>query len=664
MTTETTATSSNLRQPPIGKLKSKALLYPLAAIVICLTFAATSLHAAQPRTTQPRPAGTPAGAPARSPARAPTTLPAALPADLARYEVTQFSFNYNTPAQGQVSLNELGLEPITLGRVRGGFVAPREGVPNVALTLAELSSDQPRGFYGSAIKHIGETVRDHLNRRNLIGVFVAPHPEDISETTGEDQRRDSKRLRMVIYTGRVKEVRTLASGERIALEERVNNPRHKGVAEKSPVKPGEVLNKEELDHYVFWLNRHPGRRVDVAIANTDTPEQVVLDYLIAETKPWQLYFQVSNTGTENTSEWRERFGFIQTQLTNNDDILNLDYTTAGFEDSHTFAASYEAPFFRSRLDRVRWRIYGTFNDFTASDIGLTGDVPGLDDFESQELMGGGELIANLWQNGQFFLDVFGGAAYRDIEVDGPAGPAEGSWVSPYGGVRIDRRTDRTITFGELRLTHAIGDVEDQTELDRLGRINAEEDFTVLTYDVSQSFFLEPLINKDSTTLAHELFFALRGQYAFDDRLIAQWQDTLGGFFTVRGYEESIIAADSSIIFTAEYRFHLPRSLSVQQEPGDFFGREFRWRPARQYARPDWDLIFRGFFDYGEAIFSDPQGAEEDTTLMGAGIGVELQIRQNINLRLDWGIVLEEVEVDNDTIDSGDSRLHFLATFVL
>src|SRR5687768_6693131 len=156
MTSETSATSNAAsrtashsarhRSNPLTT-RSAAILLAIASLLAC----APALHAAQPSA---RPATQP-----RAAAGAPATLPAAAPTDLGRYEVSQFSFNYNTPAEGQVALNDIGLEPIRLGRVRGGFVAPREGVPAVDMTLAELSSNTARGFYGSAIKHVGETIQ-------------------------------------------------------------------------------------------------------------------------------------------------------------------------------------------------------------------------------------------------------------------------------------------------------------------------------------------------------------------------------------------------------------------------------------------------------------------------------------------------------------------------
>jgi hypothetical protein len=50
----------------------------------------------------------------------------------------------------------------------------------------------------------------------------------------------------------------------------------------------------------------------------------------------------------------------------------------------------------------------------------------------------------------------------------------------------------------------------------------------------------------------------------------------------------------------------------------------------------------------------------------ACIGFEFQYRSNLNLRLDYGVVLQALKDSNELViddaDQGDSRFHFLATY--
>ena len=59
----------------------------------------------------------------------------------------------------------------------------------------------------------------------------------------------------------------------------------------------DLLRKNELDDYIFRLNRHPGRRVDLALSTGAEVGGVTLDYLVAENKSTYVYGQISNTGT-------------------------------------------------------------------------------------------------------------------------------------------------------------------------------------------------------------------------------------------------------------------------------------------------------------------------------------------------------------------------------
>jgi hemolysin activation/secretion protein len=408
--------------------------------------------------------------------------------------------------------------------------------------------------------------------------------------------------------------------------------------------------------------------VDVAVSGyAEQPGSVVLDYLIAEAKPWAVYAQASNTGTEDTSEWRERFGFVHNQLTDNDDILTLDYITAGFTESHLVTASYEAPVFKSR--KLRYRIYGLFSQFTASDVGQAEE-----NFEGTQYEGGGELIYNIYQRRDFFVDLVGGARYERISVDNIDLDISGeaAFFVPYGGVRAQWLRDVWTIAGEVTLLGRFTSA-DEDDLNALGRFDADENAVVVQYSFNQSIFLEPLINpkrfaEAKWTLAHELVTSVRGQWAMGNRLVPQAQEVIGGLYTVRGYEESVAAGDSGLVATVEYRLHVPSLFEAKQPtkpfPMQLYGeRPFKWVPQQAYGKPDWDLIVRGFVDAGWTWQSDPLPFEEDQSLLGVGLGVELQIKHNFSLRLDWGFALRDLRDPSGDLDQPDNRVHFSASFL-
>lgn len=558
------------------------------------------------------------------------------------------------------------------------------------LTVEELFSDPPKKYSETALISICDQLRAELVARGFLGPIVSPDPAQMDTPNWRDVSPTDRRaagdtsLRLLVFVPEAREVRTLAFGTRVPDEDRINNPIHARIAQNSPVQgppaegePGDLIRHDLIDRYVFWLNRHPGRQVNVAIASSGEPGRGVLDYHVLERRPWSVYAQVSNTGTEQTNEWRQRFGFYHTQLTGRDDILSVDYITASFDEAHAVVGSYEAPLFN--IDRTRWRVYGSWNEFTASDVGRTNER-----FEGDGWTVGGEITTNVYQRRELFIDVFAGARFENVSVDNQATGVSGEsdFFLPSVGARLDRRTDKDATLAALWLELNLPDVAgtaDQNELNGLGRLAPDDDWIALKWEASHSFFLEPMFLGDrwgrtgrweDSTLAHEVAFSFRGQYAFDKRMIPQAQQVSGGLYTVRGYPESIAAGDTVYLASAEYRLHLPRLLKPYDafegedapQPRDFLGSPFRIRPDQMFSRPDWNLILRGFLDIGRSENSDRLSIERDQTLVGAGVGVEVLLRRNISIRLDWGFALDDLTSDNKTVDAGDNRLHFVATF--
>ncbi len=440
--------------------------------------------------------------------------------------------------------------------------------------------------------------------------------------------------------------------------------------------PAYLIRRGELDDYLFRMSRYPGRRVDVAITPgpdaTDASDPtagagVTLDYLISETKPLFLYGQASNTGTAQTDRIRYRFGLVHSQLTDSDDTLSLEFSTPDFDRNLAANASYAARV--GDLDRLRWRVFGGWGQYLASEVGFFGQ-----DFSGDSWAVGGELAWNFFQDREHFLDLIVGTRFLDARTEDPLLAQEGAarFIVPYLGLRYERLSDIASTNAIVLFEYSDGawTNNDPDDLNEIGRLQPDEEWYKLRWDVSHAFYLEPVLDRaawqdlstpESSTLAHELAFRVRGQYAFDRRLIPQEEQVAGGLFTVRGYPESVSVGDTVVLATAEYRLHLPRLFGVTPDPGeDFFGRPFRAAPQFVLGPTDWDLIFRGFVDFAYTEKSDAFGFEDDETLLGAGVGVQLRLRNNVDVRVDWGFALEELE---GRTESGSNRVHFLASLL-
>ncbi len=601
------------------------------------------------------------------------------------YYVSHFVLRYATPREDLPRLSEVeqyaDVELARVGAQTNIYAAPTPGVNWPPVKLRDLSQRTPQKYRASGITAVNQAIVKYLNSRGLAGVYVAVDPEDlkVEEVNGKTVVKDLRPinrtdLHLVIATGEIAEVRTITTDAQGM--ERVNSPRDAKIRENSPIKAGgsagqnDLIRKNLLDEYVFGLNRRPYRRVDVALSQGNAPGSVVLDYLVTETKPWSIYAQLSNTGTQQTDDWREHFGFVHSNLTGNDDVLSIDYVTAGFDGtSEAVNGSYEAPV--PTMDKLRWRGYGGYSTFTASDIGL-----GNEEFNGRQTTGGGELIANVYQDRDLFIDARAGAHYDRIRTNNttvaPTLKGAASFIAPYVGLTAERARLTSNYNAAATMTYAVTDAQSGTNgnssLERLGRADVDTSFFLFQAHTNYSFFLEPIFSREefdagSSTLAHEVALSIRGQSSFGKRLVPEYQEVAGGLYSVRGYDESIASGDDVVIGSAEYRYHIPRAWAVQNDPSKtpLFGEPFRRSPQQAYGRPDWDLVLKAFVDAAHIHNYNADSFESKETLVGAGFGIELALKNNINLQAFWGMALKNTP-DGQT-EAGDNRFHFLFTFL-
>lgn len=628
------------------------------------------------------------------------------------FRVGALELEWATPHPDQPSLAGLLPVEVELRRTEQGYAAPREGEPVERIAIG--AADGPVvALEASGLARVLAALVTGLNQMGLYGVDVRPAERDI-ELADEQDLRPAERtaLAIVVHTGRIAKVRTIAVGDRIRDDWRIDNGLHESIRAGSPLQPvGEgadgttdLLDRRRLEDYLHRLNRYGGRVVEAALAPGEAPGDVVLDYRVMEAKPWYVYGQATNTGTDRTDPWQARIGAAHTQLTNRDDTLSVEYLNAGGEDVNGLQARYDAPFFGPRrpewmdrrkgdpdwiawfpreklpwwgVDRLRWGVDFGWNRSIADRSSTFQGLPN-DPVRSTQFDGGGRLVYEVFQHRDFFVDLIGGLSLSSMRVENSisGNVGEALLVVPRLGVhaeRINQLSTLNLDAGVQTQANPV----DEGDLDTLGRAETDDQYTTLDWNLGWSAFLEPLLrpkawrdpsNELAATLAHEVSLGLRGQYAFDYRLIPQASQTLGGLFSVRGYDQSVAVGDTIVVGSLEYRFHLPRALPISRRPlrlpliGDF-----RVTPQQVYGRPDWDFMLRGFIDAGHAIRNDEPGLgapEFDQTLIGAGFGGELVFRSNLRLRADYAFALKDTKgtIDNKA-EVGDQALHVLISLL-
>ncbi len=641
-------------------------------MLLWLTGAVGGMSAAQARAQPEAVAGTP------------------IAVETPEFMVSEFAVRYERDTPGLPAPADLLAESIvTLSRSGEGAVSTGEGSAEISLAALNQSlAASPGRFSRKALDAVNRAIVRALNVRGLIGVLVATSPDDLSidvrDSAGDlasaaniwtDLRAEGNGpIRIVVYTAQVVQVRTVASGDHVPADKGVDNPVHARVRENSPIQPAaeggepgsDTLRRDLLDAYTFRLNRHPGRRVDVAVSTAEQPGDVTLDYLVRENKPWFIFAQLANNGTPETDEIRERFGLINNQLTGRDDILVLDFVTAGFGGTHGVVGSYEFPL----GDRLRLRPFASYSKFDASQVGFAGES-----FRGETWSVGGDLSWNFFQRRDLFIDFVSGLRWESVSTDNQAADVSGrdSFFLPSLGLRLERFADDAGTSAFARIEWNLDDIAGTGDpaLESLGRTDPDEEFAVFQWGFEQTLYLEPFLDSErfqagKSTLAHEVALRVRAQHSLGARLAPTFQDVVGGMDTVRGYPESAVAGDGVYVGTAEYRLHIPRLLEPYDErsenPPIVFGNPFRVRPHTRYARPDLDVIAKAFLDVGRAENEDRLPFERDETLIGAGVGLEMLVGRNMNLRVDFGVVLSEIEAPTQ-VNAGSSRLHFVLTLL-
>ncbi|MEM0914327.1 MAG: ShlB/FhaC/HecB family hemolysin secretion/activation protein [Planctomycetota bacterium] len=621
----------------------------------------------------------------------------AVPADGPAFVVTGVVVRYLEPADDLPSLAPVQDAIVSLTPTPTGDVAPRANATVLRLPVSEIGSADTT-LHASGVRSISEAVVRLFNDDGYAGVLVFPEPSQFDNQLNDLRPDDDKTLVLLVNLERAVAARTTARGDRFKnADDGTDLPQHARIAAGSPVQPGpnpkagttDLVKIDDLNRYARRLSRMPGRRVDVAIAAGEVvddedieggppgaaaPEPRVgaeLEYIVFEDKPWRIFFQVDNTGTEQTAEWRQRFGATLLNVTDADDILNIEFSTTSFDGSRAVVLGYE----RQLLDSpwLRGGLLGSFSDYSASDLGFFGE-----DFTGQTYTLGGELILNVAQLNAWFIDVVGGFEYQRIEVNNELAGAEAGvdYVLGRANLRAERRTATATFFGTVGLQWTwappLGD-GDSGDLVILGRPDVSDEWVTLQWAGTQSFYLEPLLNPRAwadpntpgSTLANEVVVLFRGQYAFGNRLIPQFQQQAGGFYSVRGYPESATVGDTVIIASAEYRLHIPQLFAINPSPTPLIpGTDpFKWVPAQAYGRADWDLIFRAFFDAGVTLQTDRQFFEDNSELYGAGVGLEVQVLQNLSLRGDWAVALTDLMTSGESVSAGSSRFHLVASLV-
>lgn len=385
------------------------------------------------------------------------------------------------------------------------------------------------------------------------------------------------------------------------------------------IEPGCPITAKTIIEDVAWLNRNPYRLTDVVFTPGKEPNTTDIELITQDRFPLRFYGGGDNTGTIITGRARWFVGVDWAWNFLFDQILSYQFTTSSdFKNLLSHTGSYRA--------FLPWHhvlhIYG----------GYSSTKPDIRDFSSKGYNAQGSFryqMPLVLFPGSFYLQPVAGFDYKlqrssliftgqnqvpisddvaaisqvvvgtELSFENPQHRALFQWLffwSP-GDIFPHQGPD---TFNSLR-TGAVPNYLYSTLL--------------LAYQANLGFFT--------------LWLQGRGQKATKP-LIQSEEFSLGGYDTVRGYDEREFISDNGFCFNVELRS--PHWSLVR---------------CRKY-QDEWTFLV--FFDYGLGTNQLHVNDEQKSAfLLGIGPGIRLAISPFLKFRLDYGFKLHKLDFEDTSI---------------
>lgn len=388
------------------------------------------------------------------------------------------------------------------------------------------------------------------------------------------------------------------------------------------LRPGYAITSDALMTDVSWLNRNPFRNVDVVFTPGCDPCTTNIELVVCDRFPLQFYVGGDNAGTDLSSEGRLYAGATWGNAFFLDHILTYQYTTSpdGKEfQSHT--GHYTAPLPWHHL----FLLYG----------GYSVVKPEIRDFESS----GSASQASL----RYVIPF--GCNYEGHLQEWSAGFD----FKNYNNNLIFTSSEelaiitKTVNLSQFVMGYAFAfndccqrfsfNLDLYGSPGKLLPNESDERYDELSPNAQVRYIYGRLTVGDVWNLWWDFGFSALGRLQVaSHNLLPSERFGIGGYDTVRGYEEREFLADNALVLNAE--LNTP-PVSVLQ----FFG-----------GCPDDDqMLFLVFFDYGigaltdrnrpsRLIFNGPNIGKTEY-LMSTGVGWRYTINRYFSARVDWGVKL-------------------------
>jgi hemolysin activation/secretion protein len=396
--------------------------------------------------------------------------------------------------------------------------------------------------------------------------------------------------------------------------------RDKFILDSVHLRPGDEVDSRKLTDDLNWLNNNPFRQVDTVFKPGEKLGLTDVELQVDDRFPLRTYFGAEDSGTRYTGENRLLAGFNWGNAFGLDQQLNYQYLT----DFHFFLVRAHSG---SYIIPLPWHhtlmLYGAYVDGKAE---FGNSAPSANGISWQTSLRYSVPLPDL---GKYRHELSAGFDFKrsnnnleaggDIVLQSSHTEVDQFYLG-YSGVAPDR-------YGRTSVQ-----VEGYGSPGGLTEDNTDSSFQGLRAGSKASYYYARANIERITRLPFDFSWVLRGwAQAASGRLQPSEELALGGYNTIRGYDERVVLGDEGWIINNEIR-----------TPPIVMDDWFELPNAKD------QLQFLAFFDYGavRVIDAGPQdGSNPDITLYSVGAGLRWSVARNFSLRFDYGFPLTQQSIN-------------------
>jgi hemolysin activation/secretion protein len=406
------------------------------------------------------------------------------------------------------------------------------------------------------------------------------------------------------------------------------------------IQPGDEIHESVLLEDMRWLSRNPYRDINLKLKPGQERGTTDVVFEVDDQPPWRFYTGYEDTGNLLTRLERTYYGVNWYNALCNDDWAGYQFTADPDFDRLLAHSGYYS---RALLCRDIVSVYGTYAEFSAptdivNNAGFAWQVLPRYDLELCPIGCYKHGLTFGWDFKQTNTNLdFGGETVFDVTPD----------ISQFTVGYHGRQTycDGGWLLG-LEVIWSPGDMfpnnDDATFNDFRPGATADYLYARGLFEVRTH-----LCGAATNNVPLELVSRVRGQLS-EARLLPIEEFGLGGYNSIRGYDEYSVIADSGLVVNIELwsqAFHL---LDYKTCKIDDKGK------PQERREPD-SLRFLAFWDYGVDYTHSPQPGEFSSfDISSVGVGLRYEFPRHLSLRADYGFQL--IEVPSTTV-THDGRIH-------